>query len=107
MTEPIASQVAPVDLNRWALPPGKRTPVLYRNPTDRSILLLVPAGTFLAGNARFELELPAYYLGITPVTNVQYKRFVEATGHHPPDKADSGKAVWRGKSSPAWSRWSA
>jgi formylglycine-generating enzyme required for sulfatase activity len=46
-------------------------------------MVLVPAGKFLMGEgeAQHELYLPAYRVGVYPVTNAEYGRFIEAGGY--------------------------
>ncbi len=67
---------------------------LIVNEKDGTILALVPAGEFEMGdgedssNPRHAVYLDAYYIGVCAVTNRQYKKFVDETGHRPPDESD-------------------
>lgn len=45
-------------------------------------LIRVPSGPFLYGDNKKKMELPEFWIGRTPVTNVQYKRFLDANPQH-------------------------
>jgi formylglycine-generating enzyme required for sulfatase activity len=59
-------------------------------------LLRVAAGEFtMGGRSGHTVLLAAYHIGKVPITNAQYKRFVDATGHPSPSH-------WTGREVPAW-----
>ncbi|AUB81685.1 formylglycine-generating enzyme family protein [Candidatus Thiodictyon syntrophicum] len=83
------------------------------NQRDGSILVYVPEGEFEMGDdqdsgggvgsgcPKHRVYLSDFWIGVYPVTNVQYLRFVEATGHRAPDRTDRGDPIWVGRSFPA------
>ena len=76
------------------------------NTKDNSILIEIPAGKFEMGDGSSDncpqhtIHLDRYYIGVYTVTNRQYKQFVDETRHRPPDGADWGAPIWKGKSYP-------
>ncbi len=76
------------------------------NARDGSVMVHVPAGEFEMGDGQgtncpaHRVTLSAYWIGVYAVTNAQYLKFVEATGHRAPDKADYGQAIWTGRGFP-------
>jgi serine/threonine-protein kinase len=47
------------------------------------VMLGIPAGKFLFGEMMEERELPLFWIDKTPVTNAEYKRFLDANPDHP------------------------
>ena len=76
------------------------------NARDGSLMVYVPAGEFAMGDGQYNhcpqraVHLSAYWIGVHAVTNAQYLRFVEATGHRAPNRADYGSPLWKGRSFP-------
>jgi formylglycine-generating enzyme required for sulfatase activity len=61
---------------------------LYNSGKDGRPMVKVPAGKFLYGEEKTEAETKEFYIDKYPVTNAEYKVFVDATGHPEP-------ALWR------------
>jgi eukaryotic-like serine/threonine-protein kinase len=99
-------------------------PAVYSDAHGR--MLLVPSGSFLFGGTEVgdpkETTLPAYYVDETEVSNAEYRRFCEATGHAPPQSPDysahpenpvggvsyvdaAAYAAWAGKRLPSEEEW--
>ena len=94
---------------RVTVPEAVLPAVMERLKPFEPEMILIPAGEFLMGSdpsvdkdardreqPQHSLYLPDYYLAKTPVTNVQYAAFVQATSHAPPDHWEGGKPP-RGK----------
>jgi serine/threonine-protein kinase len=67
--------------------PGTLPPVLKGQGGEE--MVLVPGGPFLMGKSRRTVEIDAFYMDRTPVTNREYLAFVEVTGYRPTDGGQS------------------
>ena len=93
---------------------------------DKKDMILIPAGEFLFGPDKQPMTLPAYYIDRCPVTNAEYKIYVDATkagfpphwrkgepppgtGNHPVVQVTwfdaSTYAAWAGKRLPTGPEW--
>jgi formylglycine-generating enzyme required for sulfatase activity len=60
---------------------------------DGKEMVYVPAGAFLYGDDKKERTVGVFWIDRTPVTNAEYARFVQETGHTPPQH-------WKGATPP-------
>jgi formylglycine-generating enzyme len=79
-----------LDYREFIARPYAHTYEFYRHPKDGTLLVKIPSGKCLVGEPAFEVELPEYWLGVSAVTNEQYKKFVLETKHRAPDNT-----VWQ------------
>jgi serine/threonine-protein kinase len=54
--------------------------------TNGHQMTLIATGTFAMGPSRRDIHLDAFYMDMLPVTNEQFKVFVDATGYRPKDE---------------------
>jgi len=54
------------------------------NPIDGSEMVWIPPGPFVIGADKKPAESTGFSLARYPVTNAQFKRFLDETGYHPP-----------------------
>jgi eukaryotic-like serine/threonine-protein kinase len=101
---------------------GPAGPTLPKSiPTPSGEMVLVPAGVFLSGKDKREMDLPAFYVDKTEVTNAAYLAFSKATNRPLPDGFPEDKpdypvvnisiidaqqyAAWAGKRVPNAMQW--
>ena len=60
------------------------------NEKDGSVMRYIPEGTFLKGIEKDSIKVDAFYIDKYPITNNQYKKFMEETSYNEP-------AFWKDK----------
>jgi len=66
---------------------------LFKAGKVQKAMVNIPAGEFLYGEDQEKKDLGEFYIDLTPVTNAEYKLFIDATGHDQPSH-------WRGGNYP-------
>jgi len=63
---------------------------LYTGGNDGRPMVRIPAGEFLFGEDKEKAETGEFFIDLYPVTNAEYKKFIEATGHKDPNHWRNG-----------------
>src|SRR5260370_4831508 len=85
-----------------------RRPPERRPVAQEPVMALVPAGDFRMGSENggedekpiHRVYVSEFYISKYVVTNAEYKRFVDATGHRPPASREKGMPLWNGRDFP-------
>jgi serine/threonine-protein kinase len=64
---------------------GTKNPT-WVNPIDGSEMVWIPPGPFVVGPRKERAECPGFSLARFPVTNAQFKRFLDETGYAPSEE---------------------
>jgi formylglycine-generating enzyme required for sulfatase activity len=65
---------------------------IFRGGSDGRPMVRVPAGEFLWGPDRQKLSLPEFFIDRFPVTNAEYRKFVESSGA--PEPSHWRRGTW-------------
>jgi formylglycine-generating enzyme required for sulfatase activity/energy-coupling factor transporter ATP-binding protein EcfA2 len=73
-------------------------PAFWRLPYGEPVWINIPGGEFwMGGNGQYDgkpvhrVNVPTFQIAKTPITNTQYRFFVDATGHKSPEHWGDGK----------------
>ncbi|MEU8180251.1 SUMF1/EgtB/PvdO family nonheme iron enzyme [Micromonospora sp. NPDC049047] len=67
------------------------TAVEQLHPRTGKLMVLIPGGSFLFGMDNRVLDLPPFYIDVTPVTNIDYARFVAEQDYRAPQHWQNGR----------------
>jgi len=86
--------------------PASVTKMKEKEDEIPSEMVYVPAGEFIIGwdkeNRPVQISTGAFYVDKYEVTNENYKKFIDATGHRPPKHPGKSKYdIWQGNDYPA------
>jgi serine/threonine-protein kinase len=76
---------------------------VWTNPVDGSEMVWIPGGSFYLGGDRRRVECAGFSMARYPVTNEQFKRFLDATKYQPPEEHPTPEAFlshWSGGTFP-------